>query len=94
MDDEINVSQQEIDQLTAGEKVQLQTFLQTEAQKSSIQKTVHELTEVCFKKCISGSISSGKLASKEESCMSNCVNRFMDSNLAVLKHLETLRANQ
>lgn len=37
-DDTINVSQQEIDRLTADEKVQLQTFLQTEAQKSSIQK--------------------------------------------------------
>ena len=43
MDDEINVSQQEIDQLTAGEKVQLQTFLQTEAQKSSIQKSEFDL---------------------------------------------------
>jgi Tim10/DDP family zinc finger len=55
---------------------------------------VHELTETCFKKCITGSISSGKLAGKEESCIQNCVERFMDSNLAVLKHLERLRAGQ
>jgi mitochondrial import inner membrane translocase subunit TIM8 len=55
---------------------------------------VHELTETCFKKCITGSISSGKLASKEESCIQNCVERFMDSNLAVLRHLEHLRAGQ
>lgn len=54
---------------------------------------VHLLTETCFKKCIP-SVSGGKLASKEESCMRNCVERFMDSNLAVLKHLETLRASQ
>ena len=32
--------------------------------------------------------------SKENSCMTNCVNRFMDSNLAVLKHLERMRASQ
>ena len=55
---------------------------------------IHELTEICFKKCITGSISSGKLAGKEESCMANCVDRFMDSNLAVLAHLEKLRASQ
>jgi import inner membrane translocase subunit TIM8 len=55
---------------------------------------VHELTETCFKKCITSSISSGKLAGKEESCIQNCVERFMDSNLAVLKHLEQLRAAQ
>lgn len=55
---------------------------------------VHELAEVCFKKCITGSISSGKLASKEDTCIQNCVERFMDSNLAVLRHLETLRAGQ
>lgn len=55
---------------------------------------VHDLTETCFKKCITSSITTGKLASKEESCMTNCVERFMDSNLAVLKHLETLRSHQ
>ncbi|KAL6249994.1 Mitochondrial import inner membrane translocase subunit tim8 [Rhinocladiella similis] len=94
MDDEINVSAEELQHLSNAEKQQLQTFIQTESQRSNIQKTVHELTEMCFKKCITGSISSGKLASKEESCMSNCVNRFMDSNLAVLQHLEKLRAQQ
>ncbi|KIW16630.1 hypothetical protein PV08_03818 [Exophiala spinifera] len=94
MDDDINVSAEDLQHLSNAEKQQLQTFIQTESQRSSIQKTVHELTEMCFKKCITGSISSGKLASKEESCMSNCVNRFMDSNLAVLQHLEKLRAQQ
>ncbi|KIW51548.1 hypothetical protein PV05_10258 [Exophiala xenobiotica] len=94
MDDEINISQEDIQRLSMAEKQQLQMFIQTETQKSNIQKTVHELTETCFKKCIAGSISSGKLASKEETCMSNCVNRFMDSNLAMLKHLEQLRAQQ
>ncbi|KAK5459502.1 Mitochondrial import inner membrane translocase subunit tim8 [Exophiala xenobiotica] len=94
MDDEINVSQEDIQRLSMAEKQQLQMFIQTESQKSNIQKTVHELTETCFKKCITGSISSGKLASKEEACMANCVNRFMDSSLAMLKHLELLRAQQ
>lgn len=55
---------------------------------------IHDLTEMCFKKCITGSISSGKLAGKEESCMTNCVNRLFDSNLVILKHLESLRQQQ
>lgn len=55
---------------------------------------IHEFTETCFKKCIKGSISSGRLTTKEDTCMQNCVNRFMDSNLAVLRHLEMMRAHQ
>ena len=29
----------------------------------------------------------------EDACARNCVERFMDSNLAVLRHLETLRGD-
>lgn len=90
----INVSQEELARLSQQDHKALQTFLQNENQKAQVQKSVHELTETCFKKCITGGISGGKLAGKEESCMSNCVERFMDSNLAVLRHLETLRAGQ
>lgn len=57
------------------------------------QTDVHRLTNMCFKKCVT-SVGSGGLASKEQSCMQNCVDRFMDSNLAVLKHLDQLRASQ
>lgn len=55
---------------------------------------IHSITERCFTRCVTGSLSGGKLTSKEEGCMQNCVERFMDTNLAVLKHLETLRAGQ
>jgi hypothetical protein len=55
---------------------------------------IHDLTEMCFKKCITSSITAGKMASKEETCMANCVNRMFDSNLVILKHLEALRGQQ
>jgi len=93
-DDGLNISPQEIQKLNPNDYKELQQFLANEGQKSQVQKTVHDLTETCFKKCITSSITTGKLASKEESCMTNCVERFMDSNLAVLKHLETLRSHQ
>lgn len=54
----------------------------------------HSLAEICFKKCITSSITQGKLAGKEETCMANCVNRWYDSNLQILKHLDALRASQ
>ena len=54
---------------------------------------VHNLTDICFKKCITGKITTGKLASGEESCTQNCVERYLDSNLAVLKHLEQLKGS-
>jgi len=93
-DGAVNVTSEELSRLTPGDNRELQQFIQNENQKSQVQRSVHELTETCFKKCITGSISSGKLAGKEESCIQNCVERFMDSNLAVLRHLEHLRAGQ
>jgi import inner membrane translocase subunit TIM8 len=95
MDDgEININPEDINRLSDREKRELQIYLQGESQKAQVQKQIHELTEMCFKKCITGSISSGKLAGKEESCMTNCVNRLFDSNLVILKHLEALRQQQ
>ncbi|KAL2003879.1 hypothetical protein VTN02DRAFT_1728 [Thermoascus thermophilus] len=84
-------SQIDISKLSATDRKELNQFLTNEAQKSNIQQTVHHLADVCWKKCITGKISSGRLDRAEEACAQNCVERWMDANLAVLKHLETLR---
>ena len=52
---------------------------------------VHNLTDICWKKCVTGSIRSGKLERGEESCTQSCVDRFLDSNFLVIKHLESMR---
>ena len=52
---------------------------------------VHELTDTCWKKCVTGGISSSSLDRKEEPCIQNCVDRFLDTNEALLKHLSALR---
>lgn len=54
---------------------------------------IHSLTDVCFRKCITGKISAGKLDRSEEPCMQNCVDRFMDANLVVIKNLEQMRTH-
>ncbi|KAL9623275.1 MAG: hypothetical protein Q9160_002382 [Pyrenula sp. 1 TL-2023] len=84
----------DLSKLTPTDQRELQVFVQNEAQKTSIQQTVHSLTDMCWKKCSGGRIAAGKLDSKEETCTQNCVGRFIDSQLAVVQHLEKLRQQQ
>lgn len=51
----------------------------------------HDLTETCFKKCVTGSFKNGKLDKGEESCLTNCVDRFMDVSMLAVKHLQSMR---
>ncbi|RKF65595.1 Mitochondrial import inner membrane translocase subunit TIM8 [Golovinomyces cichoracearum] len=77
--------------LTDKDKKELQQFIASEEQKAIIQSSIHNLTDVCWKKCITGTIRNGKLDNTEETCAQNCVERFMDSKFCFLKHLEKLR---
>ncbi|EMC96963.1 hypothetical protein BAUCODRAFT_68970 [Baudoinia panamericana UAMH 10762] len=76
------------------DKQELQQFVQSESQKAQIQSAIHSLTDMCFKKCVTGRVASGKLDRYEEPCMQNCVDRYMDANMLVLRHLDQLRASQ
>lgn len=51
----------------------------------------HDLTEMCFKKCVTSTIKNNKLDGSEESCLSNCVDRFMDVSMLSVKHLQSMR---
>ncbi|KAK6521534.1 Mitochondrial import inner membrane translocase subunit tim8 [Arthrobotrys conoides] len=79
--------------LSQNDKRELQQFVTNEAQKAKIQSTVHYLTDMCWKRCITSKISSGQMDSYERPCMENCVDRYIDSQMAVLKHLEQLRGS-
>jgi len=52
---------------------------------------IHELNSVCFKKCITGRMAAGTLERNEDTCMKNCVDRYMDANMTVIRHLEKMR---
>ncbi|KAF4549394.1 Mitochondrial import inner membrane translocase subunit tim8-like protein [Elsinoe fawcettii] len=77
--------------LSNAEKQDLQQFAVSESQKARLQSSIHNLTDTCFKKCITSKITQGQLDKYEQPCMQNCVDRFMDANLTVLRHLETMR---
>ncbi|KAI5246493.1 hypothetical protein E4T42_02271 [Aureobasidium subglaciale] len=81
----------DLSKMSDAEKQDLQQFVVNESQKARIQQSIHSLTDTCFRKCITGKISSGKLDRSEEPCMQNCVDRFMDANLVVIKNLEQMR---
>lgn len=81
----------DLSKLSDKDKQELQQFIVNETQKARIQQSVHSLTDVCWKKCVTGTIRSGKLDKGEETCAQNCVNRFLDANMTVIKHLDTMR---
>jgi len=58
---------------------------------NSMYIAVHSLTDIFWKKCVTGTIRSGKLDKNEETCAQNCVDRFLDANMTVIKHLDNMR---
>ncbi|KAK5008514.1 Mitochondrial import inner membrane translocase subunit tim8, partial [Cryomyces antarcticus] len=84
----------DISKLSQKDKQELEQFVVNESQKARIQQSIHSLTDICFRKCITSKISSGKLDRNEEPCMQNCVDRYMDANTTILKHLEQMRTTQ
>ncbi|KAK0384796.1 hypothetical protein NLU13_7274 [Sarocladium strictum] len=82
---------QELEKLTESDKNDLRKFLATEQQKTQIQSQTHSLTDLCWKKCVTGSIKSSKLDKSEEGCLTNCVDRFLDLNNLTFKHIQNMR---
>lgn len=52
----------------------------------------HHVTQLCWTKCVTGSIKSTKLDRSEETCVANCVERFLDINYLTMKHLNSMRS--
>ncbi|KAJ5927997.1 mitochondrial import inner membrane translocase subunit Tim8 [Penicillium verhagenii] len=83
-------AQADLSKLNEADKKELSQFLANESQKANIQQTIHVLADVCFKKCIT-THNSNALSNTEEVCAQNCVGRWMDTQISVLKHLENMR---
>jgi len=68
------------------------TPISTHSLTQLLQIAIHSLTDTCFRKCIpAGTVKAGKLDKYEEPCMRQCVDRFLDANMVVLRELERLR---
>ncbi|XXH04875.1 60S ribosomal protein L25 [Hypoxylon texense] len=88
---DINLNNLDLSTLSEKDRAEIQQTLSSEDQKARLQATVHSLTDTCFRKCITGTIRSGKLDKTEESCMANCADRFVDASRLTIGHLQKLR---
>ncbi|KAJ9116736.1 Mitochondrial import inner membrane translocase subunit tim8 [Naganishia adeliensis] len=70
---------------------ELGQFLEQEQSKAKMQASIHELTDKCWNTCITGSLS-GKFSRSEASCLENCVDRFLDTSLFIVKQIEQQKA--
>ncbi|KAI9476338.1 MAG: Tim10/DDP family zinc finger-domain-containing protein [Benjaminiella poitrasii] len=78
-------------QFSENDQRELGQFLEAEQAKARVQQTVHSLTDTCWDKCISKV--NNKLDRSEESCLANCVDRFLDTSMFIVKRLEELRSS-
>ncbi|KAI5475984.1 mitochondrial import inner membrane translocase subunit TIM8 [Pseudohyphozyma bogoriensis] len=75
----------------AATQKELQSFLEQEQTKAKLQSSIHTFTDMCWDKCITGSIG-GRFSRGEESCLVNCVDRFLDTSMFIVNSLEQKRA--
>ncbi|ORX98267.1 hypothetical protein K493DRAFT_313697 [Basidiobolus meristosporus CBS 931.73] len=70
---------------------ELAQFLEGENAKAKLQQSIHTFTDLCWDKCISKV--GNKLDRSEEACLTNCVDRFLDTSLLIVKNLEEKRSS-
>ncbi|KAJ3540877.1 hypothetical protein NM208_g4864 [Fusarium decemcellulare] len=88
---QISIDNADLERLNDSDRNELRQFLANEQQRSHIQAQTHSLTQMCWSKCVQGSIKNSKLDKSEETCLANCVERFLDVNYLTMKHLNGMR---
>jgi len=75
--------------LDSNSRKEIMQFIESENSKSKVQLSIHNFTNMCFKKCNQDKpITSGLLDAAEEQCLTNCLNRFLDTNIKVVQALQ------
>ncbi|BGP15086.1 hypothetical protein JCM10213_002769 [Rhodosporidiobolus nylandii] len=65
----------------------LQGFLEQEQTKARLQTQIHQFTDTCWDLCVKGQ-PGARFSRGEEACLVNCVDRFLDTSLFIVKSLE------
>ncbi|XP_067875589.1 mitochondrial import inner membrane translocase subunit Tim8 B [Heterodontus francisci] len=63
------------------DQTELSRMIAVEQQKAQFQLKVHNFTDVCWEKCVDKPGS--RLDSRTEACLVSCVDRFVDTTLAI-----------
>ncbi|XP_031836436.1 translocase of inner membrane 8 [Nomia melanderi] len=69
------------DDKSKGVDNELQEFLLIEKEKAQFQSQIHEFNHICWDKCVDKP--GAKLDSRTETCLQNCVDRFIDVSLLI-----------
>lgn len=64
----------------------IQRQLQQTQAAAQMQAIIHDLTDKCWETCMDKP--GPKLDSKQQSCLNNCVQRFIDANILATRQLE------
>jgi import inner membrane translocase subunit TIM8 len=83
----MSLNQQDLAKLDEPSRNEILQFIESENSKTKVQTSIHQFTNLCFKNCVT-SINNGTLSAQEDSCLSNCVNRFLDTNIKVVQNLQ------
>lgn len=67
---------------------ELQEFLLMEKQKAQLNAQIHEFNDICWEKCMDKPGS--KIDSRTETCLNNCVDRFIDVSLLITNRFAQL----
>ncbi|KAL6304273.1 Tim10/DDP family zinc finger protein, partial [Sparassis latifolia] len=70
---------------------ELASFVEAEQAQARMHQSIHTLTSMCWDKCIT-STPSTRFARGEENCLANCVERFLDTSLFMVKKIEEQRS--
>ncbi|XP_056634416.1 mitochondrial import inner membrane translocase subunit Tim8 [Diorhabda carinulata] len=73
---------------TKGADKELQEFLMVEKQKAQLNAQIHEFNDFCWEKCVDKP--SNRLDSRTETCLTNCVDRFIDVSLLITNRFAQL----
>ena len=65
----------------------MQRFIEAETEKQRFQQLIHGLTSDCWDTCVSGTPGQS-LDRRTESCLANCVERFIDTSNLIVNRLE------
>ncbi|KIY65511.1 hypothetical protein CYLTODRAFT_456240 [Cylindrobasidium torrendii FP15055 ss-10] len=82
-----------MDQFDPATQRELDAFLRREQAAAKVQSTIHTLSGLCWDKCIK-STPSNKFSSSEASCLTNCVDRWMDTSKFLIQNLQEKQKQQ
>lgn len=64
-------------------------YLQQEQQRAMVNEMVAKITDLCWDKCITGSVGSS-MSSGESTCLTNCARRYLDLSMLTMQKFKNM----